>query len=84
MRIQKDTYYKPRDISKYKLIVSSRGLCSYNFVLDEIAAGRLTAEDFRKPGGKTPYYRVKGSELIRYRKANKLFLGEDNETEAQE
>lgn len=61
MRIQKDLFYKPRDIAKHKLILSSRGMCSYNFVLDEIIAGRLQAEDFRKPGVKL---RITGSKAV--------------------
>lgn len=79
MKIKQDQYYKPRDVAKYKLIVSSRGDCSYNFVLDEIKAGRLVGEN--RGRGKTPYFWIKGSELLRYRKENNLFIGENNETE---
>lgn len=77
MRIQKELYYKPRDIAKYKLITSSRGDCSYNFVLDEIRAGRLVGEN--RGRGKTPYFWVKGTEILRYRKEHNLFIGENDE-----
>lgn len=75
MTIRKDTYYKPIDISKHKLILSSRGSCSYNFVLDEIASGRLIAEN--RGRGKTPYFYVKGSDILKYRKENNLFFDDE-------
>lgn len=79
MKIKADTYYKPRDIAKYKMITSSRGGVSYKFVLNEIKEGRLKAEN--RGRGETPYYWVKGDDLIEYRKENNLFLGEENETD---
>lgn len=77
IKVEKDKFYRPRDIAKYKLIKSSRGQCSYNFVLDEIAAGRLKAEN--QGQGKTPYFWVKGSEILKYRKEHNLFFPEQEE-----
>lgn len=79
MKIKKDMYYKPRDIARLKLITSSRGQVSYNFVLDEIRAERLKAEN--RGGGKTPYFWVLGSDIIEYRKKNNLFISSEDETE---
>lgn len=79
MQIRKDVYYKPRDIAKLKLITSSRGGISYEFVLKEIKLNRLAAEN--RGMGKTPYFWVKGEAIIRYRKEHNLYLGTDNETE---
>lgn len=80
VKIEKDKFYRPRDIARFQLIKSSRGKCSYNFVLDEIASGNLKAEN--KGQGKTPYFWVKGSEILKYRKEHNLFFGDEGAQEA--
>ena len=72
MKIDSKKYYKPRDIAKYKLIRSRRNDCSYNFVLSEIKIGSLNAVDWGK--GNTPYWMVKGEEILRYRKVMNMFF----------
>lgn len=79
MQIIATQYYKPRDIARLKLITSSRGRVSHQFVLAKIKSGELEAENRGK--GETPYYWVKGSAILAYRKKNNLYLGSENETE---
>ena len=66
-------WYTPRSIAELKLINSSRGGISYNFVLDEIIAKRLFATNFGQ--GKTPYWRVLGKDILKYKNENNFFIG---------
>lgn len=67
--IKPDIYYSPREISKKKCIANSRGGIesgNYDYILRLIRFGALPAKNFGL--GKTPYYRVKGIDLINYLK----------------
>lgn len=58
------TWYRPREIADYGLILNSRGRKDYYFVLELIKSGRLRAKDYGR--GKVPYWLVPESEIARY------------------
>jgi hypothetical protein len=63
-KINEDRYYKPTEIVKNGWI-QFNGNWTYNFILKLINKNRLKAKNFGM--GKTPHYRVKGSDLIQYK-----------------
>lgn len=73
--IIKNVLYSPREIAKLGLINSMNGNACYNFILKKIRAGEITAKNIGK--GDTPYYVVKGSELLKYRADHILAIFED-------
>lgn len=62
--IEPEKKYKPREIARNNWIVNSKGKGDYYLVLKLINKNVLRARDVGN--GKTPYYRVLGSEIIRY------------------
>ena len=81
MDIQPDVYYTPRDIEKHRLIVSTKRKASYNWVLRQIklyaaTEGKEGLKAENRGHSEAPYYWVKGSDLIEYRKKNNLFVGQ--------
>lgn len=63
--INPDAFYKPSEIVKNKLIVCDFKY-PYLYVLKLIKKGRLNAKNFGL--GKTPHYKVRGSDLLEYKK----------------
>jgi len=62
--IMPEAYYRPREIAENNWMIGYRGKNAYYYILKLIKLGRLRAKDFGL--GKTPYYRVLGSDLLRY------------------
>jgi len=62
--INPERWYRPREIAQNNWICNSKGKGDYYLVLKLIRKNRLRARDFGL--GKTPYYLVCGSEIIRY------------------
>jgi len=62
--IDPERWYRPMEIAKAGWIRNAGNKGDYYYVLKLIKRGRLRARDFGL--GKTPYYRVLGSEIIRY------------------
>lgn len=71
MKIKPHLLYTPRQMESIGTISSKRGYASYNFILDEIKAGRLKAEN--RGRGKTPYFVVRGEDILEYIKNNSYF-----------
>jgi hypothetical protein len=63
-KIEKDRWYRPSEIAKLGFIKNSKGEGDYALILKFIKRGKLMARNFGL--GKTPYFRVKGDEIIRY------------------
>jgi len=63
-QINPERYYRPREIATLELITNSKNKRDYFFVLRLIHKGRIRAKD--RGLGETPYYIVRGSEIIRY------------------
>jgi hypothetical protein len=69
LEIDPEKYYSPREISQKCWITNSNGeeaKTNYDQVLRLIRFGKLPARNFGL--GKTPYYRVKGIDLLNYLK----------------
>jgi hypothetical protein len=63
-------WYTPREIVDNGWIVSTGNSndSHYNFVLRQIAAGKLKAHNYASGKAGRPYWRVLGSEVIRYKR----------------
>ena len=57
-------WYRPSQISNYRWMLGYQGKNAYFYILELIKLGKLKAKNFGK--GKTPYYRILGSDLIEY------------------
>lgn len=57
-------WYRPSQISDNMWMVGFQGKRSYFYILQLIKLNRLKAKNFGK--GKTSYFRILGSDLIRY------------------
>jgi hypothetical protein len=69
LEIDLEKYYSPRKIAENFWITNGRGeegKSNYDQVLRLIRFGKLPAKNFGL--GKTPYYRVKGIDLLNYLK----------------
>ena len=62
--VNPNEWYKPKTISDNQWLWGFHGKNSYNAVLDLIGLRKIMARDFGR--GKTKYWKVLGSELIRY------------------
>ena len=63
-KIITNNWYRPSEIAQNGWIKNSKGKGDYMLVLKLIRKGRLKARNFGL--GLTPYYRILGSEIIRY------------------
>lgn len=65
-KIQKSRWYKPSEIAKESLILTTIGTQSTQIINRLIRNGRLAVKNYSQ--GDKPCYLVKGSEIIRFRK----------------
>lgn len=65
-KIQKSRWYKPSEIAKEGLILTTIGTQSIQIINRLIRNGRLSVKNYSQ--GDKPCYLVKGSEIIRFRK----------------
>jgi len=71
-KINPNKWYKPREIAQNEFITSTGAdvLSHYRFILREIANGRLKAQNYARGKEGMKYFRIKGSEIIRYIQEN--------------
>ena len=64
LEVVPDEYYRPMQIAKYHWMIWYEGKNAYYYILKLIQKNKLEAKNFGL--GKTPYFRVKGSDLINF------------------
>lgn len=62
--VKPNLWYYPQTIAKKSWIVNSKGKGDYFYILKLIKKDCLRAKNFGL--GKVPYYRIKGSEILRF------------------
>lgn len=75
-------WYKPSEIAENRFIVNSVNKADVYFVLKLIRRGKLEADNYATEN--KPFYRVSGSEIIRYKKENEGYVHESDSSVSAE
>jgi hypothetical protein len=71
--IDHNRFYRPLEIAKNGFITNSRGAqgdmsSHYIYILKEIKAGKLKAVNYARGEKNRSFYKILGSEIVRYKK----------------